>query len=117
MTEFKPIKNLDELKNVQVGEIIGIWRLASSSAIVASCEENNGEKMKLLGKFKWGKVEPINGGEIISEYSFLINNIKKFCNNGSIIINFQENPVQYFEPKDEGYDIRKQVLIERGLWA
>ena len=104
--EIKSIRSLDELKNLQQGDIIGMGQLIGET-IPALCIEKDEDKLRCLGGMD---------GEVIVDYNFRINKVEGFKDDGSIAINYDEIS-EYFSNTSIGYEERKQILIDSGKWS
>jgi hypothetical protein len=102
---IKPIKNLDELKEVQAGNIISMGQLIIET-IPVLCIEKIASELRCLGEMD---------RDVIIEYNFPIEKVVGFNEDGSIIVNYREAS-QYFDKGTEEYNTRKQILIKSGKW-
>jgi len=96
MTAFKPLKNLEEVKEIKSGEMIGV-RQSMSPTISSRCLNNDGSNIKLIGNMD---------DEVMIEYNFTINKIEGFYADGSIRINMDGQ--KFIKKGDEKFNIYKK---------
>ena len=99
------LKNLEELRDINVGDIIGMGQLIGKT-IPALCIEKDEEKIKCLGNMD---------GVAVVEYDFRINKVEGFYDDGSLRINFR-GVHTFFKEGDKNYQTKKQILINNGGW-
>ena len=115
MEKIKSLKNLEELKKIQPGETIGVGQ-AISKTIPAICINNDGAKIRLLGKMD---------NQVIVEYKFPIEKIGLYNKDGSIMVGFYEDRniitntqfSRYIKMNNKKeFDQGKESLINGGIW-
>lgn len=115
MTNFKEIKNLEELSELKVGEVVKIGQIFEDYGIIpALCDNNDSTRISLLIFDKKSKriVEypSLSIGEHEDE------GIEGIYPNGSLRMNFFRNSRETFEESKKGYFERKIKLEKAGLF-
>jgi len=105
MRQFKPIKKLDEIKDIAFGEIIGIGQ-GWTETIPAKCIYNDGNEMKFLGNIKHAAVV---------DYKIKIEYVESIKEDGSIPQSYCKES-KIIEPGEKGYEERRDILIKVGIW-
>ncbi len=104
MKTFKPLKNLEEIKKISIGAIIGVGQ-AITETIPALCIANDGKKIELLGNMD---------NQCIIEYVFKINDINALYPDGSI--HAKRNKIVLRDKDYKKYETFKQQLKYADLW-
>ena len=106
MKKFKPLKNLEEVKNIQTGDIIGVEQL-SGETIPALCTSHKGKRISLLGNMD---------NQVIIKYVLTESDIKRISYiDGSIGFCFN-NRCGYVEQGMGEYNSLKTQLINADIW-
>jgi len=100
-----PLKNLEDLQKIEVGDIIGMGQLTDT--IPTLCVSKN-KKIHLLGNMD---------NKMIIKYSILIEEVEGFYEDGSILYSRRDGRnVEYIENFSEEYESLKKQLITAGIW-
>lgn len=107
MTEIKPVHNLEEVKNIQEGDIIGVN--GTFTTLTTLCIEKNQEEIRLIG-------QPYGVDRII-DYTFKIEEIRPYTDGN--IFSFQREKGKMLKEKlfrNKEYYQFKEKLIDANLW-
>ena len=103
MKEFRKLNNLEEIKSIEVGEILGVGYIwATIPAVVLS---NNGKLLNLLGNMD---------NKMIIKYNFKIDEIGGLYKDGSICTELDGS--KFIGREEIEYEPNKTLLINWGIW-
>lgn len=106
MKDFKPLKSLEDVQNIQVEDIIGVGQLASPT-IHALCISHKDGRISLLGNMD---------NQVIVKYDFASKDVEGFYNDGSIVMACNVENREYVEKCYLEYGSLREKLISAGIW-
>ena len=104
--KIKELKSLEDVKNIKVGDIIGMEQLLSSSTIPTLCGKKEGEFLTFLGYLD---------DKTILKYNLRIGDIEAVDEKRGLYFDRIKHPILKIFPTDQEYNKYKEELIEGGL--
>lgn len=106
MKDFKPLKNLENVRNIQVGDIIGMGQLITKT-IPALCVAYEGGRISALGNMD---------NRVILKYNFVVEDVVGFYDDSSIKMCYDDKKVKDIEKGSAEYELLRGQLISAGIW-
>ena len=106
MRDFKPMRSLEDVRDIVVGNIVGMGQ-AVSETIPALCIAHEGERISLLGNMD---------NQVVVKYEFRESDVEKFYDDASIVIRYDDKNAKPVLKSDAEYESLVERLIAEGIW-